>query len=87
LALCRDDTLTEALRHIGAKVFDEPRDVVAELERLESPAAEEPAMPQPAAFAQPGEPLAAALEQGLAFFRDYERRVLGYVAYLGTDGL
>jgi predicted nucleic acid-binding protein len=84
-ALCRDGNLAAALRRIGLKVFDEPRDFVAELERLESPVAEASAQAEPASPAQPGDPLAAALEQVLMPFKDHERRVLGYVAYFGTS--
>jgi predicted nucleic acid-binding protein len=84
-ALCRDDNLAAALRGIGIKVFDEPKEFVAELERPESPPAEASTQAQPAAPVQPdNNPLAAELDQALAPFKDHDRRVLGYVAYLGT---
>jgi hypothetical protein len=84
LALCRDGNLSAALRGIGARVFREPQDLVAELEREESPAAEEPARTELAEPAQPDDALTAALARALAPFKDHERRVLGYVAFFGT---
>jgi predicted nucleic acid-binding protein len=84
LALCRDGNLASALRRIGAKVFGEPQELVAELERQESPPTEASAQAEPTAPAQPDDPVATALEQALTPFKDHERRVLGYVAYFGT---
>ena len=86
LALCRDGNLASALVGIGAKVFREPQELVAELERQESPPAEVSALAEPAAPGQPDDPVATALAQALAPFKDHERRVLGYVAYFGTPG-
>jgi hypothetical protein len=84
LALCHDGNLTAALRRIGVTVFEEPRDFVAELERLESPAPKASSQAGPASSVQLDDPLTAALEQTRAPFRDHERRVLGYIAYLGA---
>jgi hypothetical protein len=84
-ALCRDDNLTAALRSIGVKVYREPRDVVAELERLESPTAEASGQGHTATPAQPtADPLAAALSLALDAFREHERKVLGFIAHFGT---
>jgi hypothetical protein len=83
-ALCRDGNLSDALLGIGAKVFCEPQDLVAEFERQDASLVEASAEAEPAAPAESDDPLATALVQALELFKDPERRVLGYVAYLGT---
>jgi hypothetical protein len=83
-ALCRDENLTAALVSIGVKVYREPRDVVAELERQESSAADASAQAETPVRTQLAEPLAAALSLALDAFRDHERKVLGFIAHFGT---
>jgi hypothetical protein len=82
-ALCRDDNLAAALLRIGVRVFREPREVIAELEREESPVTEEVAQVEPETSAQPGDPLATALSKALDGFRDHERKVFGFIAHFG----
>lgn len=82
-ALCRDDNLETALLRIGVKVFREPQEVVAELERQESPALEA-AQKEAAAPAQSIDPLAVALSRALDRFREDERKVFGFIAHFGS---
>ena len=82
-ALCRDDNLAAALLGIGIRVFREPSEVIAELERQEFSAAEEVAQVEPAAAAQSADPLATALSRALDGFRDHERKVLGFIGHFG----
>lgn len=84
-ALCRDDNLADALLGIGVRVFREPREVVAELERQESPATEAVALAEPAP-AQPADPLTVALSRALDGFREHERKVFGFIAHFGSPG-
>jgi len=79
-SLCVDENLATALQHIGVQVFQESAEIVAELERAESPL--EPIPP-----VQDGitvDVLNAVLAPALEAFRAQELKVLGYVAYFGT---
>jgi hypothetical protein len=82
-ALCRDENLATALLRIGARVFREPREVIAELEREESPVTQELAQVEPPTSAQLGDPLATALSKALDGFRNHERTVFGFIAHFG----
>lgn len=82
-ALCGDDTLAAALQGIGVRVFRRPGEVVEELERVEPPAAEAPALQSETASAA-ADQLAETLSAALDGYRGHERKVFGFVAYFGT---
>lgn len=79
LALCHDDKLHKALVANGAKGFKEPIGVLSELDRSDAPAATTDELGM---TLQASDPLSSILFQANERFKDLDRRIVGFVAYL-----